>query len=357
MNVPADTQNSRTMTASTAILEAMEALGGEASIMEVNDWIAANLPDSWSDIGTMMSDLAEPASASTSYRAEDRFLLRLGSGRYRIRDDWEPAERDVTAARPSTNRSRKAFIESHGATCRNWTWSWSFVNESTRTVIFGAWDRFSSGNRSLILDEAWATTSAGKRSASFAQSREHIRLVEEDGFSLLTFPLKYSTKRQDTDGVGPARIDGFIPELTRRALLRLGSKWYASDEEAPSALPEQVDESVSYREGAALQVLVNAYERNDRARKACIAHFGAVCQICRFDFERFYGPMGRGVIHVHHLTQLSHRDGEYEVDPIRDLIPVCPNCHAMIHLTREPLDIEVLRGLVVSNSDRAASRP
>jgi 5-methylcytosine-specific restriction protein A len=37
--------------------------------------------------------------------------------------------------------SRKVFIESCGATCRNWQWSWSFVNESKRFVVFGVWDR------------------------------------------------------------------------------------------------------------------------------------------------------------------------------------------------------------------------
>jgi 5-methylcytosine-specific restriction protein A len=346
------TAHSINTTASAAILDAMEALGGEASIKEVEDWIASNLTDSWADIRTAMTDLAEPASASTSYRAKPRCLFRLGSGRYRIRDDWQPPSPDAVSVHRPTSRSRKAFIESHGATCRNWTWSWSFVNESQRIVIFGAWDRFSSGNRSLILDEAWATTSAGRRSSAYRQSREHVRLVEEAGYSLLTFPLKYSTKRQDADGQGPARIDGFVPELTRRTLVRVGSSWYASDDDAPSTIPEQVDASASYREGAAVQVLVNGYERNDRARKACIAHFGAVCQICRFDFERFYGPMGRGVIHVHHRTQLADRDGEYDDDPIRDLIPVCPNCHAMIHLTREPLDIEAVQGLVAANGVR-----
>jgi 5-methylcytosine-specific restriction protein A len=56
--------------------------------------------------------------------------------------------------------------------------------------------------------------------------------------------------------------------------------------------------------------------------------------------------MGKGYIHVHHLTPLSTINGEYEVNPISDLIPVCPNCHAMIHKSNPPLTIEQARTLV-----------
>lgn len=38
--------------------------------------------------------------------------------------------------------------------CRNWNWSWSFVNQSSRQVIFGAWDKDTPGGRAMILDEA-----------------------------------------------------------------------------------------------------------------------------------------------------------------------------------------------------------
>ena len=84
-------------------------------------------------------------------------------------------------------------------------------------------------------------------------------------------------------------------------------------------------------EGAVRRVSVNAYERNAKARKACIDHYGTSCRICGFDFERQYGKRGRGIIQVHHLKPLSKIRGKYQVDPIEDLIPVCPNCHTMLH--------------------------
>lgn len=99
----------------------------------------------------------------------------------------------------------------------------------------------------------------------------------------------------------------------------------------------------TYVEGASKQVLVNQYERDAKARSACIRHWGCTCYVCGFDFEKTYGEMGRGFIHVHHLTDIATIGGEYEVDPRNDLRPVCPNCHAMLHSERPALEIETLR--------------
>ncbi len=123
--------------------------------------------------------------------------------------------------------SRKAFIQSHGATCRNWNWSWSFVNESKRFVIFGAWDKFNDGKRAMIFAEGWERYTNGHKSAGYAQSREHIRLVEEEGYELKTFPMLWTDEALDKDGEGPARIKGFKAELTDRRLIRDGDAWYA----------------------------------------------------------------------------------------------------------------------------------
>lgn len=96
-------------------------------------------------------------------------------------------------------------------------------------------------------------------------------------------------------------------------------------------------------EGMKKTVVVNQYERNTRARELCVKVYGAVCAACEIDFERTYGEIGRGYIHVHHLIPVSQINESYQVDPIRDLIPVCPNCHAMIHRTEKVLTIEELR--------------
>ena len=97
--------------------------------------------------------------------------------------------------------------------------------------------------------------------------------------------------------------------------------------------------SLGVEEFAVKKVVVNAYERNAEARKACIDVFGAVCSVCSFDFEAEYGRIGRGFIHVHHLRPLHEIGENYQVDPLNDLRPVCPNCHAVIHMRTPPYTI------------------
>ena len=84
-------------------------------------------------------------------------------------------------------------------------------------------------------------------------------------------------------------------------------------------------------EGFRHEVTVNRFERSSVARKKCIQHHGTSCKVCDLNFEEMYGEMGRGFIHVHHLTPLHEINATYKVNYIEDLIPVCPNCHAMLH--------------------------
>lgn len=108
------------------------------------------------------------------------------------------------------------------------------------------------------------------------------------------------------------------------------------------ALPEEVGEQL-FREGHAAQITVNRYERVSKARAACIAHHGTRCAGCGLSMETTYGPIARGFIHVHHVVPLSRRMNSYTVDPKLDLIPLCPNCHAVTHLADPPLSLEQLK--------------
>lgn len=116
--------------------------------------------------------------------------------------------------------------------------------------------------------------------------------------------------------------------------------------EAP--ISEEVTGSEELYEGATRKIAVNAYERNETARRHAIAHYGLFCQVCGFDFERVYGELGKAFIHVHHVKPLSEIGAEYEVDPIADLRPVCANCHAMIHRTKPAISIERLKNIMKS---------
>jgi hypothetical protein len=108
---------------------------------------------------------------------------------------------------------------------------------------------------------------------------------------------------------------------------------------APSAVivfPDDVEEQETkgLPEGGVIERLVNGYERNPLARQMCIKKYGTNCFICGFSFGVAYGAVVDGLIHVHHLLQLSGVGRDYKVDPIADLRPVCPNCHAVIHHRR-----------------------
>jgi hypothetical protein len=112
------------------------------------------------------------------------------------------------------------------------------------------------------------------------------------------------------------------------------------------ALPEEIAVPVRLIEGAVCRITVNAYERNDEARARCIERHGAVCCICGFDFGAMYGEVAEGYIHVHHVRPLSEIGKEYEVDPVADLRPVCPNCHAVVHMRGECRTIEEVKKLL-----------
>lgn len=238
--------------------------------------------------------------------------------------------------------SRKQFIKSHGATCKNWNWSWSFINANERIIIFGAWDKNTEGITALILDDTWERNYAGKKSPGYPEARENIRLIEEEGYVLKTFPIIYSDARKNENGLGPSKIKDFGRTLTPKILKRIGNAWYASDGIASLSIPEEVEQPQRYIEGASQYVSINAYERNLKARAECIKYYGTTCVVCGFNFEETYGTIGAGIIHVHHLVPLAEIKKEYVVDPIKDLRPVCPNCHAIIHSTQPALSIEQL---------------
>jgi len=95
--------------------------------------------------------------------------------------------------------------------------------------------------------------------------------------------------------------------------------------------PEEIEDDASIHEGVKSRITVNKYERSSIARNKCIEFHGYLCKICKFDFEKVYGEIGKKFIHVHHITPLHTINKSYKIDHENDLIPVCPNCHAMLH--------------------------
>ncbi|MGH8346952.1 MAG: HNH endonuclease [Pseudomonas sp.] len=103
-------------------------------------------------------------------------------------------------------------------------------------------------------------------------------------------------------------------------------------------------------EGALKTVELTTYERSSTARRLCIAHFGPTCQACGLNYEFKYGPIGTDLIHVHHLTPLSAIGQGYQVDPIRDLIPLCASCHHVVHMRHPPYSMAEIRAAIETAS-------
>ena len=103
----------------------------------------------------------------------------------------------------------------------------------------------------------------------------------------------------------------------------------------------------SYPEQVTRRVQVNRFESSAEAQRICIAHHGTSCAACGLSFESTYGEAAAGFIEVHHLVPPELLGSDYQLDPVADLVPLCPNCHAMAHLdVATPRTVAELRQLI-----------
>ncbi len=119
--------------------------------------------------------------------------------------------------------------------------------------------------------------------------------------------------------------------------------------------PHHADEAqvpiVGFAEGGATILQSTRYERDHRNRAAAIAIWGCRCQACGMDFGDRYGDVASGFIHVHHTKPVSDLAPGTVVNPAKDLVPLCPNCHAVAHLRNPPFSVEELRALCHTGDD------
>jgi 5-methylcytosine-specific restriction protein A len=89
-----------------------------------------------------------------------------------------------------------------------------------------------------------------------------------------------------------------------------------------------------------------SYESSQKNRRLAIKEHGTTCEVCKFNFDEFYGKdYADGYIQIHHVKPLSKYEGE--IDPAEDLWPLCANCHAMAHRRRATVtSIEELKELI-----------
>lgn len=158
------------------------------------------------------------------------------------------------------------------------------------------------------------------------------------------WPLEWRTIRYEF------RVYSLGEHDTRNGLLKECFNWVIEAFRPIFDLLEVVIDCPGYEEGDVQKVLVNKYERDGRNRTLCLDAHGYQCSVCGFDFEKAYGLLGKGFIHVHHIVPVSKLGEGYVIDPVNDLIPVCPNCHAMLHRKDPPLLPDELKKILRKDS-------
>lgn len=125
----------------------------------------------------------------------------------------------------------------------------------------------------------------------------------------------------------------------RRPAVKGNKTIFSEDKEATN--PELLSE------GDLVELHITKHERNPELRRRCIDIQGWRCKGCGLDFKEKYGDLGVDFIEVHHLYPISQTEGEHEVDPGKDLVPLCANCHAMIHrLKGTEMTVEKLQSYI-----------
>lgn len=181
-------------------------------------------------------------------------------------------------------------------------------------------------------------------------SRPELRFVDENHLDPQTIRVVRELTKESAsllDEIIEMTEDGShegVPIIVSNDQLRR----YRSSRDLAVAFHEEI-RGVTYIEGSVKEVLVNRYERDSKARETCIRYHGTTCSACNVDLTSVYGPVAFGFIHVHHLLPLSDVGASYSLDPIEDLRPVCPNCHAIIHRRNPPYCLRELKSFLLSS--------
>jgi 5-methylcytosine-specific restriction enzyme A len=189
----------------------------------------------------------------------------------------------------------------------------------------------------LILKQSGAmtTTAVYSHLANLWNLTQEERELVRSGSFLYQHEIRWARQELVIEGVISR------PSISGRAIWKL-----TQDVRVPPNEYENRENNRTYTEGKSIQVLVNVYERSTGARQECLNHHGYSCKICGFNFELFYGNIGKECIHVHHLIELNSIGSEYQIDPVKDLIPLCANCHYIIHRRRPAFSIGEIKALL-----------
>lgn len=264
----------------------------------------------------------------------------------------------------------------NASTNPKYCYEWAFVEEG-KVVVLNLWyshlrvrkgkiiaDFEPHGDEDRASRPAWTARKRKFRAALATawEDRLPIRVILLDGEVRRGWSAddKASTvERRELDPASWAvtSFDGGTGAVTiTRGAIPRGVRGLSADPAAESRYPDEVPDSQEYREGGRKSVWISAIERDRDARRACLRHHGYRCAACDLLFSERYGDIGENYIHVHHIRPLSTRTRERKTVPERDLVPVCPNCHAMLHRTPRPMTVWALRRTMALAARKQAQR-
>lgn len=191
-----------------------------------------------------------------------------------------------------------------------------------------------------VQSRAWSTLHRGKAYRYTVETRG-IQVTPSTGEARLITNWEIARFSEIYSESNSLVTKDYQSLFNKSYLLPLANAFEPTTAEFP--LAEEIADTSDLHEGAVRIIAVNMYERSAEARRLCVETHGSNCVVCGFSFADFYGDLAVGFIHVHHLTPLALRGNEHKVDPATDLRPVCPNCHAVIHLRGACMSIEQLK--------------
>lgn len=132
-----------------------------------------------------------------------------------------------------------------------------------------------------------------------------------------------------------------IKKIAEDPLLR--SKLYSIEEDEQTK-----DDSVT--EGLVLYKLHKVRERDYKITISKKQHVfnttgKLACEACIFEFEPYYGEIGKGFIECHHRTPLASFKVSTKTG-LDDLALVCSNCHRMLHRRIDTITVEDLKLMI-----------
>jgi 5-methylcytosine-specific restriction protein A len=204
----------------------------------------------------------------------------------------------------------------------------------------------------VFEDEHWGET---RKLAKYVKIRFLEFFATEDRIPtadlIQLFPTIYWKRLQSS---GSSVKGHHIMDSKYSSLTEFENQWFGGSIELNSVY-EYPEETLTreFIEGQVVSILVSKYERSRAARFECLRHFGYKCTVCDVTMEERFGPELADYIHVHHLIPLNQIGHSYKLNPLTDLRPVCPNCHAAIHAGGRHRTIEEAR-LLISKSQQAS---